>query len=116
MPVPLWGAAGLATAAYLAINLVPLSFVYVATTAIPFAILIGATAQADIDRSASLLRNRHLVRLGEWSYAFYLVHLIVIRVAVELAERSGLAGLLHATVERPLERRLRDRPRASAQA
>jgi peptidoglycan/LPS O-acetylase OafA/YrhL len=43
-----------------------------------FALLIAAAAYRDMEGRRSLLRSRPLVALGEWSYAFYLVHLLVI--------------------------------------
>ena len=121
--------------AYLVVDVAPVSFSYVAVTAVPLLLLVGSAAQADVDRAPSFLRHSALVRLGEWSYAFYLVHLIVIRLTIELASRAGVpvtddaaaaavvllaclplsiavAASLHHLVERPLERRLRA-PRAS---
>lgn len=130
MPVRLPAALALSAVAYLAVDVVPVSFSYVAVTVIPLVVLIGATAQSDLDRAPSALRLPVFTRLGEWSYSFYLVHLIVLRLALELAHRAGLpvtqdvaaaaivvvaclplsiavAGALHHVVERPLERRFR---------
>ncbi|MGC5629549.1 acyltransferase family protein [Georgenia sp. Z1344] len=44
-----------------------------------FALLIVAAAQNDIDGRPTLVRDRVSVRLGAWSYAWYLVHEPVIR-------------------------------------
>jgi peptidoglycan/LPS O-acetylase OafA/YrhL len=76
-----------------------------------------------------LLSLPAFVRLGEISYAFYLVHLSVLMVAehvlppalvsvVGLAASLACASLLHAGVERPLRTFIRDRfaPRAAAVA
>ncbi len=90
-----------------------------------FAIIIFAVATRDAAGGRSLLRSPVLVRLGEWSFAFYLVHATVIYAfrhffgkqhmdvmnllwylpvtAVALA----LAWALYRCVEHPVERRLR---------
>jgi peptidoglycan/LPS O-acetylase OafA/YrhL len=52
-----------------------------------FALMITAAASRDLEGRRSLLRTRPLVALGEWSYAFYLVHLLVV---------WGLRGYVHA--------------------
>ncbi len=88
-----------------------------AVTLVPFAVLIVALATADIRGSRVVTRSRVMVRLGEWSYAFYLIHLVVIMVVVPLGERLGLplwasillslaggviaAWMLHRSVEKP---------------
>jgi peptidoglycan/LPS O-acetylase OafA/YrhL len=124
MPIRLPAALALAAVAYLAVDVAPVSFSYVAVTVVPLLILIGAAAQSDLDRAPSLLRHPVLIRLGEWSYSFYLVHLVVLRLVLELARRAGLpvtddlavaavvvaaclplsiaaAAALHRAVERP---------------
>jgi peptidoglycan/LPS O-acetylase OafA/YrhL len=70
---------------------------------------------------SQVLSQPVLVRLGEISYAFYLVHLTVVIVAehllsgaalvtaVALAGSLAAAWLLHATVERPLRAVIRRR-------
>jgi peptidoglycan/LPS O-acetylase OafA/YrhL len=130
MPITLPVAAAIALVAYLLVDIAPVSFGYVAVTVVPLLILVGSAAQTDIDRTPSFARHPALIRLGEWSYSFYLVHLIVIRTVVELARRAGVpvtdnvaaagltlivclplavaaAAVLHHAVEAPLERRLR---------
>ncbi|MFJ5232333.1 acyltransferase family protein [Kitasatospora sp. NPDC088391] len=92
-----------------------------------FAALITAAAQADL-HGRGLLGRPVLVRLGEWSFAWYLIHEIGFRcwlhryghpapglptAAAWLLLAAGsllLAAALHRRVERPLERLLRDRP------
>jgi peptidoglycan/LPS O-acetylase OafA/YrhL len=94
-------------------------------TVVPFVLLIGAAATTDLNASRSPLRHPLLVRLGTWSFAFYLVHELVIRSARQLGLDGGslpavavqwpillavslaAAALLYTVVERPLERRLR---------
>lgn len=89
------------------------------------AAMIATIAWRDLAGKRSLLRWRPLVLLGEWSYAFYLVHATFIYIArdtfgKETVSWSNLqwyaallivslagAAALHYAVERPLERRLR---------
>jgi peptidoglycan/LPS O-acetylase OafA/YrhL len=90
-----------------------------------FALLVMAAAQADIDRSPSPLRGPVSLRLGHWSYSWYLLHGIVIGLwlaaGVHLAWPAGIvvawaalggtsllaAGALYTWVENPAERSLR---------
>lgn len=130
--VPLWAAALLAVVAYLAAGQAPVYASYVAVTVVPFALLIVVAAETDMSGRRSFLRHRAVVKLGEWSYAFYLVHALLVRalgVYVDghdegLATRGalgvlvvlvswGLAAALYRFVERPMERRLR-KPRSTA--
>ena len=99
---------------------------------IPFlALVILAAGQGDLARRPSLWSRRPLVALGERSYAFYLLHQLVIRVwakayarhlrlatlgpaavwfvLLALASVGGAAALFGA-VEVPSERRLRGSP------
>ena len=123
--IPLGAAAAVALTAYLAISYVPYSYGVVALTFVPFMLLIAATAQADIARRSTFLSSRAMVRLGAWSFAFYLVHAEVITVLAHLfgptQGRIGSAvfalsafgatlvvtAFLHRFAERPLEARLR---------
>ncbi|MGW5481060.1 acyltransferase family protein [Streptomyces sp. NPDC004008] len=102
-------------------------------TLIGFALLIPAAAVADLRDQPSLWRHRRLVRLGELSFAFYMVHLLVLRAGVHLLGDSprfglptalavtagafalslGLSWVLYEAVERP-GRRLLLRKRRSA--
>lgn len=112
---------------------------YPATTCtiIGFALLIPAAAVADLQSLPSLWRRRRLVRLGELSFAFYMVHLLVIRAGTNVLGKSprfglpaglavtaiaftlalGLSWLLYEAVERPARRLLLRgrRPAAAAQ-
>jgi peptidoglycan/LPS O-acetylase OafA/YrhL len=91
-------------------------------TIIAIAILIVAAAQTDLADRPSLLRHRVLVRLGVWSFAFYLCHRFVITLSPAL-DRVGsaepgqaavailllgisliAAATLHRVVERPAQR------------
>jgi len=63
---------------------------YAATicTVIGFALLIPAAAVADLKGLPSLWRRPRLVRLGELSFAFYMIHLLVLRAAIGLLGTS----------------------------
>lgn len=90
-----------------------------------FAILIFAFAQSDLRGRHSMLTKRWMVKLGEWSFAFYLLHATVMYtfLAVFGAQPFGVANLawypvifaagllgawaLYRFVEAPVERRMR---------
>lgn len=91
-----------------------------------FSLLICAAASSDLRGAKSLaFRSRFVVILGEWSYAFYLIHATLIYLTLEIIGHrvSGLTGLLwfavllvasiaaagalHVWIERPVERILR---------
>jgi peptidoglycan/LPS O-acetylase OafA/YrhL len=120
---------------YLAVGLAPAQTRDTAATIVATALLIPAAARADLRGERSPWRHPVAVHLGEVSYAFFLVHLVVIVTAVELFELRGpwafwpavgiAAGLLlvsyvlaiavHRWVERPAMRVLMWR-RAPAEA
>ncbi|WP_063763299.1 acyltransferase family protein [Streptomyces sp. NRRL WC-3742] len=98
-----------------------------------FAALLAAAAARDVRGSAPrLLAGRTAVRLGEWSYAWYLVHEIGLRCWLALRGRPApgadtaavwlllagasllAAGALYGRVERPCERLLRGAARNAA--
>ncbi|WP_162249812.1 MULTISPECIES: acyltransferase family protein [unclassified Nocardioides] len=62
-----------------------------------FAALIVLVAVARESPGLALLRTSWLIRLGEWSFAFYLVHQLVLRLAVEWVPDRGAAGVGAAT-------------------
>ncbi|RAG84383.1 acyltransferase [Streptacidiphilus pinicola] len=103
---------------------VPYLYAQRATMIIPIALLIAATATADIEGRFTPFRNRVMVWLGEISFAFYLLHYVVLaslRKALGTQTFSTAAGLsimlgaavgtvllswaLHTAVETPLVRR-----------
>jgi peptidoglycan/LPS O-acetylase OafA/YrhL len=118
-------AALLAVAAYVVAGHVPLYAMWVAVTVVPFCILIFACAQADVTGYRGVLHHPWLIRLGQWSYAFYLVHTLVLRatahangiwasdawrllvVAASYGVTIVVAYALFRFVEHPLERRIR---------
>lgn len=88
--------------------------------------MIAVCATADIEKRPSPMRHKVLVKAGEWSYAFYLVHatiLYAIRTHIGQIPWSGVttvliwigvfaisvaaAGALHLLIEKPVEKRLR---------
>ncbi|MFF7654690.1 acyltransferase family protein [Streptomyces sp. NPDC007983] len=111
-------------------QVVPPMFTIAACSILPVALLITALADADVRGRRTGLRSALLVKLGEWSFAFYLVHFMVIRYGQRLmggelgyqrlwgtaeaivlslamlAVSIVLAGLLHTVVERPCMRLL----------
>ena len=83
--------------------------------------LIAAAAQRDLSGRDGWLRHRWMVRLGQWSFALYLIHKIIFKiVAEELPHASGpiltgmavtvaiiASGVVYHCYERPLENLLR---------
>ncbi|AKZ58680.1 O-acyltransferase [Streptomyces ambofaciens ATCC 23877] len=135
----------LLAASYGLTQMVPPIFTLVACSVVPAALLITALADADVHGRRTGLRSATLVRLGQWSFAFYLVHFLIIRYGHRLMggdlgyERQwstpaaialslgmlGVAvlagGLLHTVVEQPCmrlfgSRRSASRPKPGATA
>jgi peptidoglycan/LPS O-acetylase OafA/YrhL len=75
----------LAIGGYIASAWLPFGFRIVAGTAIPLALLIAAVAVADLKGRPFPLRARWAVWLGEVSYAFYLLHLLGLRLVARVA-------------------------------
>lgn len=87
-------------------------------------VLIAGAAARDLSPTPSWAAHPMLVRLGEWSFALYLVHELMLLIGQEVAGDAALpsrvavavvavagsvalaAGLYH-WFERPVERRLR---------
>lgn len=90
-----------------------------------FGLLIVSTSNSELSGGARLMRWRPLVVLGEWSFAFYLIHATIIYTAftvfgaqpvrwlnvgwfgILLILAVAAAGALHVWIERPVESRLR---------
>ncbi|KQV13230.1 MULTISPECIES: acyltransferase [unclassified Kitasatospora] len=91
---------------------------------IPIAMLIAAAATADVQGRASLFRSRAMVWLGNISFAFYLLHFVVLVtvrkalghelyptpttlaiLAADLVISIAVSGLVYTLVERPVVRR-----------
>ncbi len=89
------------------------------------ALLIVTVASLELRGRTRVMRARPIVALGEWSYAFYLVHATVLYAVrgflgtqgggwngllwftLVLAVSIALSWVLHVYVERPLESRMR---------
>ncbi|MEW2301033.1 acyltransferase [Streptomyces sp. NPDC006655] len=127
----------LAVIGYFLVPQVTDDYAATACTIMGFAVLIPAAAQADLRGLPSMWRRRRLVRLGELSFAFYMVHLLVLRAGTHLlgvrprldpltgaaaalvafTVSLGLSWLLYEGVEGPARRlllRLPARRRATA--
>jgi peptidoglycan/LPS O-acetylase OafA/YrhL len=128
--IPLGPATLLAVAVYLAAGWAPMYLQPVALMLLPWVLVIVAAAQHDLAGGSPA--PAWLVRLGVWSFAFYLFHQLIIKEVafawlpdrtlvqagcslVLLAVAIALAGLLAERVEKPLERRLRGRGRSTVE-
>jgi len=111
----------------------PFLFGIAAMTVLPIALVIAAGAEADIRGDQSFLRHRIMVWLGEISFAFYLVHRLVLvhghqvlgahrqwatstalaLIVLALGVSIGLAALLYKVVEVPTMHRFSGSKRRS---
>jgi peptidoglycan/LPS O-acetylase OafA/YrhL len=88
----------LAIIGYFLVPHVPAGYPAITCTIIGFALLIPAAAIADLRGLPSLWRHRRLVRLGELSFAFYMIHLLVLRIGTNLLGTSPHFGVLSALI------------------
>ncbi|MER5639518.1 acyltransferase [Kitasatospora sp. NPDC002227] len=131
--LPVWVPTVTVVAVYLGVGYLPVRIGYVAAALVPLVLLVPALAQADLDGRRWIWAHPRMVWLGELTFAFYLVHQLVIRFALKLlhvpptgtvgwgtahsatveltalAAAFGAALLLHRVVELPLNDRLRGR-------
>jgi peptidoglycan/LPS O-acetylase OafA/YrhL len=129
--VPVPAALVLWVAALWAASVSPAWASTVAITVVPYALLVTSAAHADVRARegaggsviSAWLRSRPLVTAGIWSYAFYLLHQLVLRyltitlgihrsvgeAALGLIMAIALAATLYYVVEHPAERVLRGR-------
>ncbi|WP_371663129.1 acyltransferase family protein [Streptomyces sp. NBC_00280] len=117
-------AAGLLLAgSYVLCSYVPFLYALRVVTIVPIVLLVAAAATADVAGRRTVLNSRVVVFLGEISFAFYLVHYIVIAcgrevlngyfstvetvglMMAELVVAVMLSWALYALVERPITRR-----------
>ncbi|MFI1182098.1 acyltransferase family protein [Streptomyces sp. NPDC020799] len=133
--LPVVPAALLVIAGWYVATELPRAYGFAAATLVPLALLIPAVATSDLDGTPSPLRGRAAMWLGEISFAFYLIHRLVLvyghqafgarhtwpmaqalgLVAVALVLSVLLAWALHQAVEQPVMRLVRDRERARAE-
>jgi peptidoglycan/LPS O-acetylase OafA/YrhL len=123
--IPLRGALALTGVVMLLDAMVPEPLRWTAATIVPFALVIVAAAQADVRGERTFWATPTMIRLGSWSFAFYLVHWLVLHyahVALGGGQYSApaavgflvaafvvtlvLSSLLNHVVERPAMRRL----------
>lgn len=114
----------LAAAVYVADGWAAFYLQPIAVFLIPCVLLVAAGAQRGLGGHRAARKTSVPVRLGEWSYAFYLFHLLVIRAVVKKLHATTLtqgieyslvclvlavivAAVLCERVEKPLEKRLR---------
>ncbi|MFH8476246.1 acyltransferase family protein [Streptomyces sp. NPDC018000] len=123
--VRFWHVIAVLAVAYPVAAQVPYLYSITAVLIIPVAMLVLAGAGSDIRGSSSLVRNPAMVKLGDMTFAFYMVHLLVLQYAYQMiddghpaspGERVGSAALLfavslalawavHTFIEQPLSRR-----------
>jgi len=111
----LTASSAIAVTGYILASAASAGFNFAACTIIGFALLIPAAAVADLHDLRSVWRHPALVRLGELSFAFYMVHILVLHAgsaalatlpaptgaAAALTASLALSWLIHQGVERP---------------
>lgn len=78
-PLPVLPAAALVLVAYAVSLRLPFLYGLTSVTVLPLGLLIAAVAQRDVRGAGSPLAHPVAVRLGEWSFAFYLVHRLLLQ-------------------------------------
>ena len=127
-PIPVLPAVALSAFAVIVAMYSPYALSRYAINLVPFAVLIVALANADLRPVTTFANLRPVVKVGIWSYAFYLVHAVILEqfmewsrtydvgrstaVASSFLASIAVAWALHVLVERPSERVLRPRGRA----
>ncbi|MEU5304243.1 acyltransferase family protein [Streptomyces noursei] len=105
--IKLWAATAFCVAGYAAAGMVtersgkPLLFTMVAMTIVPMAVMVATAAATDLSLRPSFLRNRVLVWLGQISFAFYLVHYLILQhgfTKVTSKLQPGLPGAIGIAV------------------
>jgi peptidoglycan/LPS O-acetylase OafA/YrhL len=85
----------IAAGAYTAVGVWPSTYGVSAVVVVPFAILIVAAAQRDLEGKPGWLRTSFAIRLGNASYCFYLVHhIFILRLAQPGFRELGVHGNL----------------------
>ncbi|MFI8829040.1 acyltransferase family protein [Streptomyces sp. NPDC053431] len=129
-------AMGLTLIGYFLAHQLPGGGSYAAFTVVGLACLIPAAALNDLHGARSLWRRPWLVRLGEWSFAFYMIHILVMRIVEHLLGRHpeletghalalaiavfavslGLSWALYRWVEQPGQRCILHGPRTASRS
>jgi peptidoglycan/LPS O-acetylase OafA/YrhL len=105
----------IAVTGYILASMASADFAFAACTVLGFALLIPAAAVADLHDLRSGWRHPALVRLGELSFAFYMVHILVLHAgsailttlpapvgaAAAFTASLALSWLIYEGVERP---------------
>ncbi|WP_369211083.1 acyltransferase family protein [Streptomyces flavofungini] len=123
-------ALALTGAGYALVLALPWQYGFNVVLAVPLSLLVAALADADLSGRRTGLRGRFLTLLGEVSFAFYLVHFMVLVVvqdvlrgrqygtgtalaviALVFVVAQLLGWVLYAGVERPVMRRWAGTPR-----
>ncbi len=125
LPLGFGGAVAFAVAAYALTPLFAGPYRVAATMVVPLGLVIAAGARTDVNNEGGVMSSRFMVWLGDISFAFYMVHWLVIdyglrllgqprsySTPVALAVLALLLGcvlvaaaLLYTCVERPVMRR-----------
>ncbi|MFC4586715.1 acyltransferase family protein [Sphaerisporangium corydalis] len=136
LPLSLGGSVALGIALYALSPLFPLDYNVVATSIVPLGLIIAAGAVRDSQGRTNWLGSRPMIKLGEWSYAFYMWHYLILIYArqwfgspkgwstpagfgmlgVLFLITLGLSYLLFTLVEDPIMKRFassKKRPRHS---
>jgi peptidoglycan/LPS O-acetylase OafA/YrhL len=115
----------IAVTGYILASVACFDFAFAACTVLGFALLIPAAALADLRDLSSVWRHPALVRLGELSFAFYMVHILVLHAgsamlttlpapigaAAAFTASLALSWLIYEGVERPARRLILPRRR-----
>jgi peptidoglycan/LPS O-acetylase OafA/YrhL len=125
VPLSLGGAVAFAIAAYAVTPLFPGPYRVAALMVVPLGLVIAAGAKTDARNEGGWLSSRFMVWLGDVSFAFYMVHWLVIDYGHRLLGQTtswntvvgllvwtgllvaavGIAALLYSGVERPVMRK-----------
>ncbi|WP_405146066.1 acyltransferase family protein [Sphaerisporangium sp. NBC_01403] len=137
LPLGLGGAVALGVALYALSPFLPMSYSVVAIWIVPLGLIIAAGATGDAKGRTHWIGSRPMVKLGEWSYAIYISHSLILTYVRQLfgspkgwstpvgflmfgvlfAITIGFSWLLFTLVEDPIMKRFatpKRRPRHGA--
>lgn len=90
--IPFAPVLALAALAYFLAGEVPFIYSLSLTTVIPIALLITSLAAADVSRQRSWFRHPLMVWLGEISFGFYMIHLLIMTAITTLLDGQRFAA------------------------